>query len=84
MNEMYNSKFQKNLNFKKNFVTVHGLLTPEDVDERHYEYLQEKIDVINRARASSGDDLIELPTTPKDIKLAMMDPKLYAIGIMKL
>ena len=54
------------------------------MDERHYEYLQEKIDVINRARASSGDDLIELPTTPKDIKLAMMDPKLYAIGIIKL
>ena len=51
------------------------------MDERHYEYLQEKFDVINRARASSGDDLIELPTTTQDIKLAMMDPKLYAIGM---
>ena len=31
----------------------------------------------NKFRSSIGEDLIQMPTTPDDMKLALMDPKLY-------
>ena len=57
--------------------SVNCIITPDEVNRRHYEYLQEKLQVINKLRASNGDDLIQLPTSTDDIKLAMMDPELY-------
>ena len=70
--------------WSKSVSTIHSILfsvnciiTPDEVNRRHYEYLQEKLQVINKLRASNGDDLIQLPTSTDDIKLAMMDPELY-------
>ena len=57
-------------------LTIQSLITLEEANQSHFDYLRAKND---KLRPEIGDDLIQMPSTQKDVKLAKMDPELYRI-----